>query len=486
MNEVTEANNSGWGIAAVATARRRWTEHTVLAIARMAKLTGDALSVIGVLHAAFILSHGAASDSSLSLVLAWLYAALGTVIFVGAFAYNGIYAREFLLDRRKQLMRLIEAWFGSSILFFGAMAVFGSVLVSIPYALLSAFTILISLLSWRVFFQRFMRSGTITRLLRQRIVILGWSEATAQLARQTWEAFIYPCEIVGYIEIASDPDTTGIPPTVPCLGTKENLVAILNHHQVDVAFLARTEMAADDILELAQICQKEMVEFKVIPTCFPALASGMHVEWVSGVPILGTDRLRLNRLHVRMEKRALDIVGALVGLLLAGPLIAIFTVLVYLESPGPVFYPQCRLGIKGRPFNMFKIRSMKLNAEKSGSLGWTVKDDPRRLKIGIFMRRWNIDELPQFWNVLKGEMSLVGPRPELPSSIANFKPKIVHYNLRHSVKPGLTGWAQVNGWRGDTDVSERIRLDLFYIDNWSLLLDVQTMILTLYKHKNAA
>jgi lipopolysaccharide/colanic/teichoic acid biosynthesis glycosyltransferase len=159
--------------------------------------------------------------------------------------------------------------------------------------------------------------------------------------------------------------------------------------------------------------------------------------------------------------------------------------LVYLESPGPVFYRQCRLGIKGRPFEMIKIRSMSLNAEKSGTLGWTLKNDPRRLKVGIFMRRWNIDELPQFWNVLKGEMSLVGPRPELPASISNLKPKIIHYNLRHFVKPGLTGWAQVNGLRGDTDVTERIRHDLFYIDNWSLLLDVQTMFLTIFKHKNA-
>jgi exopolysaccharide biosynthesis polyprenyl glycosylphosphotransferase len=228
-----------------------------------------------------------------------------------------------------------------------------------------------------------------------------------------------------------------------------------------------------------------MVEFKVIPSCFPALVSGMHVEWVSGVPILGTDRLRMNRLLIRMEKRALDILGSLVGLVLFGPLIGFFALLVYLESPGPVFYRQRRLGLKGMPFEMIKIRSMRLDAEKGGGPGWTVRDDPRRLKVGAFMRRWNIDELPQFWNVLKGEMSLVGPRPERPEFIQNLKHEIMHYNLRHSVKPGLTGWAQVNGLRGDTDLSERIRYDLFYIDNWSALLDVQTMILTIFKHKNA-
>jgi len=200
---------------------------------------------------------------------------------------------------------------------------------------------------------------------------------------------------------------------------------------------------------------------------------------------MGTDQLRINRLHIRMEKRILDILGALVGLILAGPIIGLFAWVVHLESPGPVFYRQRRLGLKGKPFEMIKIRSMRLDAEKNGKPGWTVKDDPRRLKIGAFMRRWNIDELPQFWNVLKGDMSLVGPRPERPELISNLKHEILNYNLRHFVKPGLTGWAQVNGLRGDTDLSERIRHDLFYIDNWSALLDVQTMFLTFFKHGKA-
>jgi exopolysaccharide biosynthesis polyprenyl glycosylphosphotransferase len=272
---------------------------------------------------------------------------------------------------------------------------------------------------------------------------------------------------------------------VPCLGAKDDLSSILHHHQIDVALLAGTDIAGGDMVDLAKVCQTEMVEFKVIPSCFPALASGMHVEWISGIPILGTDRLRINRLHVRIEKRMLDIIGAIVGLLLLGPIIGLFALLVHLESPGQVFYRQRRLGRKGQPFEMIKIRSMRLDAEKNGQAGWTVRNDPRRLKVGAFMRRWNIDELPQFWNVLKGEMSLVGPRPERPEFISNLKHEIMHYNLRHSVKPGLTGWAQVNGLRGNTDLSERIRFDLFYIDNWSVLLDVQTMFMTLFKHKNA-
>jgi lipopolysaccharide/colanic/teichoic acid biosynthesis glycosyltransferase len=167
------------------------------------------------------------------------------------------------------------------------------------------------------------------------------------------------------------------------------------------------------------------------------------------------------------------------------PLIAVFGTIVYLESPGSIFYRQRRLGRNGMPFDIIKIRSMKLDAEIGTGACWAKKDDPRRLKIGAFMRKWNIDEVPQFWNVLKGEMSLVGPRPERPELIENFKQDIPHYNARHNVKPGITGWAQVKGLRGDTDLSERIRADLFYLENWNLLLDFQIMAMTFLHRDNA-
>jgi len=184
-------------------------------------------------------------------------------------------------------------------------------------------------------------------------------------------------------------------------------------------------------------------------------------------------------------KRAVDIVGASVGLVLSVPLIAIFGAIVFWESPGPIFYRQRRLGLGGREFEILKIRSMKLDAEKNGRAGWTTKNDPRRLAIGAFMRKWNIDEVPQFWNVLMGDMSLVGPRPERPELIRNFKHEIPHYNARHNAIPGITGWAQVNGLRGDTDLTERIKCDLWYQENWSLMLDLQIMFMTFFKRDNA-
>jgi lipopolysaccharide/colanic/teichoic acid biosynthesis glycosyltransferase len=160
-------------------------------------------------------------------------------------------------------------------------------------------------------------------------------------------------------------------------------------------------------------------------------------------------------------------------------------VLIYRESPGPVFFRQRRMGIRGQRFEMIKLRSMKLGADQGPRPGWTVKDDPRRLRIGKRMRSWNLDELPQFWNVLKGDMSLVGPRPEDVEVIREFKEVIPHYNARHHVKPGITGWAQVHGLRGDTDLVERIRHDLHYIEHWSLWLDFRIMVMTLLTRKGA-
>jgi lipopolysaccharide/colanic/teichoic acid biosynthesis glycosyltransferase len=138
------------------------------------------------------------------------------------------------------------------------------------------------------------------------------------------------------------------------------------------------------------------------------------------------------------------------------------------------------------PFDIWKIRSMRIDAESNGHVGWTTANDPRRLRIGAFMRKWNIDEVPQFWNVLKGEMSLVGPRPERPELIVNFRDEIPHYNARHNAKPGITGWAQINGLRGDTDLTKRIKCDLWYLENWHPLLDLQIMFMTFVKHDNAA
>lgn len=183
-------------------------------------------------------------------------------------------------------------------------------------------------------------------------------------------------------------------------------------------------------------------------------------------------------------KRGVDIFGALFGLIVAAPVIAVFGLLIYRESKGSIFYKQTRTGKNGKDFTIYKLRSMKLDSEVSGA-GWTVENDPRCLKVGALMRKLNIDEVPQFWNVLKGEMSLVGPRPERPEHIVRLEKEINRYQDRHAVKPGITGWAQVNGWRGDTDLNERVKCDIEYIERSSIVWDFVIMAKTFFNRQNA-
>jgi lipopolysaccharide/colanic/teichoic acid biosynthesis glycosyltransferase len=206
---------------------------------------------------------------------------------------------------------------------------------------------------------------------------------------------------------------------------------------------------------------------------------------MSGVPLLGVSQLPLDRTFNRFLKRTMDVVGASIGIGISGLLMPFFCIWVYVESPGPVIFKQWRTSRFGREFLIFKIRSMRLNAESGTGAVWCRPEDSRRLKIGSFMRKWNVDELPQFFNVLRGDMSLVGPRPERPELIKRFKNEIPNYNARHEVRAGLTGWAQINGLRGDTDLKKRIEADLYYMENWSVLLDLYCIFATFFKPRNA-
>jgi exopolysaccharide biosynthesis polyprenyl glycosylphosphotransferase len=356
--------------------------------------------------------------------------------------------------------------------------------ISRIYLLSSYIACLAAVLLWRWLFHRLLRCDTIAKALRQRVLFVGWTPEASRLTGLIEKDPGHPYQVVGWIPAPLSHRNFSTPPTVPELGDCTQLTTLLKRHEIDVVILADLGLVFDEIVALANICEKELVQFKIIPSYFQILVSGLKLEPISGVPILGVSELPLDRLVNRLLKRAVDILGAVVGLILSAPIIAVCGLLVYLESPGSIFYTQVRTGRNGKNFKIIKLRSMRLDAEKSGAQ-WAQQDDPRRLKIGAFMREWNLDEVPQFWNVLKGEMSLVGPRPERPELIANFKHQIPHYNARLASKPGLTGWAQVNGLRGNTSLVERVRYDLFYLENWSLWFDLQTMILTFFKRQNA-
>jgi exopolysaccharide biosynthesis polyprenyl glycosylphosphotransferase len=269
------------------------------------------------------------------------------------------------------------------------------------------------------------------------------------------------------------------------LGEFSALPELVAECQASSIILADVSLPASDIQNLIAFTQRELLGFQMIPDYFPALNSGLQVQTISGVSLLGVSKLPLDSMINRMMKRLIDIIGAAFGILVTSPIVLLFSTIVFAESPGPVFYEQRRTSRSGRTFLIYKIRSMRPDAEAGSGAVWCTKDDDRRLRVGSFMRRWNIDELPQFWNVLKGDMSLVGPRPERPELILKFKDEIPNYNARHEVRSGLTGWAQIQGLRGNTDLNLRIEADLFYLENWSLIFDFYCIISTFFKPKNA-
>ena len=325
----------------------------------------------------------------------------------------------------------------------------------------------------------------ITAAFRQRILFVDWTAKTARIAHATLRDRWNPYELVACAPNAKNRFTCQPPQEIPALGSYQEVSALCEKGLVDIVILADGRLSEDDVLRLARECEKSLVDFMVIPSGFQILISGLELTTISGVPVLGVTKLPLHSPVNWALKRSIDIIGASIGLLLSAPIIALFALLVYLESPGPVFYRQVRVGRRGRLFRIIKIRSMKLDAEKESGARWATKDDDRKLKLGAFMRRWNLDELPQFWNVLRGDLSLVGPRPERPELIKQFREQILYYNARHNIVPGMTGWAQVNGFRGDTDLSERIRCDIYYIENWSPILDIQIMLLTFVRWEGA-
>jgi Undecaprenyl-phosphate glucose phosphotransferase len=277
--------------------------------------------------------------------------------------------------------------------------------------------------------------------------------------------------------VATDPALIGS--TIddhPVIGAVSDLPRLVESRAVDLVYLAlgRQEWQAEE--EALRLLADSTAAVRLVPDLRHAFRLNPSVEDFDGMPVvLVTDSPEQGWNGVL--KRGFDLVFSGAGLLLLWPLLLGIAILVKLDSPGPVFYSQERVGLNGRRFRMIKFRSMRVDAESRGT-GWTTKDDPRRTRLGEALRRLSLDELPQLWNVLVGDMSLVGPRPERPMYVDQFRASIPRYMLRHHVRAGLTGWAQVNGLRGDTPLERRIEYDLYYVKNWSLALDVRIILLT--------
>ena len=275
---------------------------------------------------------------------------------------------------------------------------------------------------------------------------------------------------------------------IKVLGRIENLNVILPENQMDEIAITLGLSEYYRLEEIVALCEKSGVHTKFIPDYNKIIPTKPYTEDILGLPVINIRYVPLNNTFNALIKRTMDIVGSIVGIIVTSPLMLLMCLIIKLTSPGPLIYKQERVGLHNQTFRMYKFRSMEVQPESEEKKAWTVKNDPRVTPVGKFMRHTSIDELPQLFNILKGNMSLVGPRPERPFFVEKFREEIPRYMVKHQVRPGLTGWAQVNGYRGDTSIRKRIECDLYYIENWSIGFDIKIIFLTFFKgfiNKNA-
>ncbi len=262
------------------------------------------------------------------------------------------------------------------------------------------------------------------------------------------------------------------------LGTFSDLDHILATPDINEVVIALDPEEYNRLWAIIPACEKNGVKYSVIPFYNDIIPANPTIETIGHSKLINMRVNRLENLGWAILKRSFDFITSLIGLILLSPLFLIIAIGVKRSSPGPVFFKQIRVGYQRKEFKMLKFRSMRQNSEEDTA--WTTNEDPRRTKFGAFLRKTSLDELPQLINVLKGDMSLVGPRPELPHFVEQFKDTIPYYMVKHQVKPGMTGWAQVNGYRGDTSIEKRVELDLWYIDHWSFWLDLKILFRTFF------
>ena len=262
------------------------------------------------------------------------------------------------------------------------------------------------------------------------------------------------------------------------LGGFDQLAHILETRDIDEVVAALSIEETEFISQIIRDCEKYGTKLSLIPFYADYMSSHPYIDEVNGLPLMNIRRIPLDNIANAFVKRAMDICGSLILILLTSPLMIFAAVGTKLSSPGPIIFKQERVGLNKKPFVMYKFRSMRVNDRETS--GWSSDHDPRKTKFGALIRKCSIDELPQFFNVLKGDMSLVGPRPELPFFVEQFKENIPLYMVKHQIRPGITGWAQVNGYRGDTSIEERIRHDIYYIENWSALFDIRILLMTVF------
>ncbi|MDO9541463.1 MAG: undecaprenyl-phosphate glucose phosphotransferase [Kiritimatiellia bacterium] len=410
----------------------------------------------------------------------------GAILFLFIFQSLALYVRPQIGAFSNKIPRLIRA-VGLGILISAALAF--AIRTEPPF---SRVTVLLSFVTIGlcVFIERYLLFRWEMHLARRRsklneVIIIGTNSIAARLRKTLQNEPRLGARVVGFVRSFS------VAPVHPSISADEikggldDIKEFIEKNHVDQIILADMAVGTERMIELILLCEQSLITFNLVPDLFHILTGSVDMQAIDDIPLLGVSRWPLDHFWNRTLKRVEDVIGAAAGLLVLSPLLIALALLIKRDSPGPLLFIQDRCGERGKVFKLIKFRTMRVDAEENTGPVWTVENDPRCTRIGAFLRRFNLDELPQLFNVLRGEMSLVGPRPERPFFVEQFKEDISRYMWRHVSKPGITGWAQVNGLRGNTDISERIKYDLYYLEHWALALDFKILLKTFLSRQNA-
>lgn len=407
------------------------------------------------------------------------------LVWLFVFAAMRVYKLSRLLSPWNEVLLVLKAHALALLVFISLTYLFEeyrySRLVTVCFGSLSA----VLLVAGRLTIRSVLRTLRARGLNARRVLIVGEGPVVETLISR-FETFPELGLHVSGVLTHEDSTATNVK-DVPVLGHFEHLHRMIEHTKADEVLIALPWAQQTEISRILELLKDDTIDVRLVPDLQAYITLGCEVEDFDGVPVVRLNDSPLIGWYAA-AKRLTDIVVSGIGLIVISPLLLLIGVLVRLTSPGPILYSQERMGLDGRTFNMLKFRSMRVDAEQKNGAQWCQQNDDRRTAFGTFLRKTSLDELPQLWNVLCGDMSLVGPRPERPVFVNQFRHEIPHYMLRHKVKAGITGWAQVNGWRGNTSLKRRIECDLYYIQNWSYALDLKILTLTLWKgfvNKNA-
>ena len=408
------------------------------------------------------------------------------LLFPVVFYFHGLYRQRLYRSRVDETVSVLLAVILATVLLSGLTSWYRPALVegSLEYftysrAFLALFAALelLAVVTLRVAIRGLLKSASLHAGKLQRILIVGAGELGLDIAQKLQAHRDFGVEVIGFLD--DDPGKRHLSPLgLPVLGTLADASGVLEERHIDQIFVTLPLEAHRKTMRVLQSVASECVEVKLVPDILQYAAIKATLEELDGTPIINLSQVPLQGWN-SLVKRVVDLALSATGLLALAPFFPLLALILWIEDRGPIFYKQERMGLDRRPFMIWKFRSMRRNAEASTGPVWAVMDDPRRTRFGSFIRRWSIDELPQLWNVLVGDMSLVGPRPERPTFVAEFRKHLPQYMLRHRVKSGITGWAQVHGWRGNTSIRKRLEFDLYYVENWSLGLDFKILWMTL-------